>query len=64
MYKPSVMKRRWTSFVVAVTATMVSLFGASAYASEAVEEEVIEEVIVYGIKNSLLDAIDQKSSNF
>ena len=63
MYKPSVMKRRWTSFVVAVTATMVSLFGASAYASEAVEEEVIEEVIVYGIKNSLLDAISIKRSN-
>ena len=49
--------------MVAVTATMVSLFGASAYASEAVEEEVIEEVIVYGIKNSLLDAISIKRSN-
>ena len=56
MHKSSVFKARWLGFFL-VSAGLASPMAVNA------EEEIMEEVIVYGIKSSLLDAIDIKRSN-
>lgn len=56
MHKSFVFTARWLGFF------LVSAGSASPMAVTA-EEEIMEEVIVYGIKSSLLDAIDIKRSN-
>jgi TonB-dependent receptor len=56
MHKSSVFKARWLGFFL-VSAGLASPMAVTA------EEEIMEEVIVYGIKSSLLDAIDIKRSN-
>ena len=60
MHNASVLKTRWLRFLALVSVGLTLPF--AVFADEA-EEEVIEEVIVYGIKNSLLDAISIKRSN-
>lgn len=63
MYKSSVFHHRKVRLLAAMAAGLTLSFSTAVQADEAVEEEVIAEVVVYGIKNSLLDAISIKRSN-
>jgi outer membrane receptor for ferrienterochelin and colicin len=63
MYKSSVFHYRKVCLLAAMAAGLTLPLSTAVQADEAVEEEIIEEVVVYGIKNSLLDAISIKRSN-